>query len=347
MRERGRRDLLVLALALMTATAACSGSGGTSAGQGRPATGSPLVPAALPAPRVTLAEAEKELAGLLSAQEVLSRATPRQDADDRNMLELTDDGQAALAQVALNGPAGVAPPHYTWGRPQVLVPRVQRAPFWFAAIVNRTDPAGEVRPAVLTLIKYAGERWTLSSASLLEPGARIPEVAKDAEGYATALDYEDTSVEISPRLMAPLHATSAEEGTEGFTAGLIEAGPHTTGYADEIAANRLDYKKEDCLGYDSIFAASNYPVYALRTAGGGALVTYSLVRTTTVTSKVEPCAEIVVPPDAKRLVKERRASKELRTVELQQYVSTVPAKNSRRPAKIIGYLGGITKVYVS
>ncbi|MDP9862706.1 MULTISPECIES: hypothetical protein [Streptosporangium] len=346
MRERGRRDLLVLALSLVTATAACSGSGGAAPGQSPRGTGVTSAPAALPAPRVTLAEAEKALAGILGAEGVLSRATPRQEADARNMAEQTRDGQEALALAALNSSRG-APPHYTWGRPQLLVPRVQRSPFWFAAIVSRVDAAGSTRPAVLTLIKYGGERWYLSSASLLEPGVRAPEIAKDAEGYATALGYEDTSVEISPRLMAPLHATSAEEGTAGFTAGLIEQGPHTTGYADEISTKRLDYKKDDCLGYDSIFAASNYPVHALRTADGGAMVTYSLIRTTTLTSKVEPCAEIVVPPSARGLISERRASKELRTVETQQYVSTVPAKNSGRPAKIIGYLGGITKAFVS
>lgn len=234
-------------------------------------------------------------------------------------------------------------PRHTWGRPELLVPRVQRTPFWFAAIVDRTDASGGVRPAVLTLTKYGEREWYLSSTSLLDPGTRVPEIAIDAEGYATALTDDDPTTAISPRLMAPLHATSAEEGAAGFAAGLIEKGPHTTGYAEEIADERPKYRG-DCLGYDSIFGASNYPVHALRTADGGAMVTYSLIRTTTVTSKIQPCAEIRVPRNAERLASATGARKELRTVETQQYVSIVPAKNSRGPARVIGYLGGVTKV---
>ncbi|WP_433252478.1 hypothetical protein ACQPYK_07890 [Streptosporangium sp. CA-135522] len=339
-RGRGRRDLLALALTLLAATTACSGSGGAPATRTPSATGSSATPAALAAPEVTLVEAGRALAGVLGADRVLSLASPRQDADDRNRARQFRDGQKAL-----NDAAG-APARYTWGRPQLLVPREQRGPFWFAAIVDREDETGDVRPAVLTLIEEGG-RWSISSVSLLEPGMRAPEIAKDAQGYAVALDYEDPTVAISPRLMAPLHATSAEEGTAGFTAGLIEKGPHTTGYADEIATKRLFYKEKQCTGYDSIFAASGFPVQALRTADGGAMVMYSLTRTTTVTSKVEPCGEIRVPPEARGLTKETSVTKELRTVEVQQYVSVVPARNSRKSARIIGYLGGLTKVFVS
>ncbi|MFJ2032411.1 hypothetical protein [Streptosporangium sp. NPDC087985] len=347
MRGRGRRSLLVLVLSLVTMTSACSGSGGGATRQAAPVTGSSPAPVALSEPPVTLAEARKALAGILGAEEVLSRAAPHQDADVRNILEQTRDGQQALALAALNGPAD-ALPHYTWGRPQLLVPRTQSSPFWFGAIVNRRNGKGDTRTAVLTLIKYGEERWYLSSASLLEAGAQAPEIAKDPQGYATALGSEDTTIAISPRLMAPLHATSAEEGTGGFTAGLIAKGSRTTGYADEIAANRMDYRAKECLDYDSIFAASSEPVHALRTTDGGAMVIYSLIRTTTLTTKIQPCATvIVVPPEIRRLAGASYAQKELRTVEMQQYVSTVPPGNSHQPARIIGYLGGTTRVSVS
>lgn len=347
-REHGRPGVLALALALITATAACSGSGGARPERSPSAGG--VTPAARPAiapspPPVTLTEAAKALAGVVGADGVLGAATPHLDADRKLMLEQTRDGQEALSMAAFNGSAE-ALPHYTWGTPRLLVPRNQRGPLWFAAVVDREESSGRVRTAVLTLVRQGGEDWRVSSTSLLDEGVRPPEVAMDAEGYATALGEEDTTVAISPRLMAPLHATSAEE-EGGIAAKLIEEGPHTTGFANEITERRKA-EKNDCLGYDSIFAASDYPVHALRTADGGALVLYSLIRTTTRTIKITPCgSDAQVPPEAWKLTKERLILKELRMVETQLYVSTVPARNSGRPAKVIGYLGGLTKVTVS
>lgn len=343
MRGRGRRCLL--ALLLLAGTTGCSGQGGAGPRRSPSASGASPTPAALTDPPVTLAEAGRALAGLLAAEKTLAGADPHLDADRRNLLEQTRDAQEALTVAAFNGSPDAFPRH-TWGTPHLLVPRKQRPPFWFAAIADREDASGGTRTAVLTLTRYGEHKWYLSSTSLLEPGARVPEIAEDRDGYATALDDDDATTAISPRLMAPLHATSAEEGTAGFAAGLIEKGPHTTGYAEEIASRRPKYKT-DCLGYDSIFGASNYPVHALRTADGGAMVTYALIRTTTVTSKIEPCAEIRVPPNAERLASQPGARKELRTVETHQYVSVVPAKNNRRPATVIGYSGGVTKVFAN
>ncbi|WP_440067389.1 hypothetical protein [Streptosporangium sp. OZ121] len=352
-REHGRRGALALALVLITvtaATAACSGSGdapperSSPAGGVTPATSAASVPSP---PPVTLAEAEKALAGVVGADGVLGAAVPHLEADRRLMREQTRDGQRALTSAAFDGSAKALPP-YTWGPSRLLVPRDQRGPLWFAAVVDRKEPSGRVRTAVLTLMRDDGEDWQVSSTSLLDEGVRPPVVATDAEGYATALGEEDATLAISPRLMAPLHATSAEEGERGFAAGLIEAGPHTTGFADEITRRRADGKADDCLSYDSIFAASDYPVHALRTADGGALVLYSLIRTTTRTIKITPCgSDIQIPPEARKLTKERFIPKELRTVETQLYVSTVPAKGSGRSAKVIGYLGGLTKVTVA
>jgi hypothetical protein len=346
-RGHGRRGLLALVLILMIGVAACGGGGASP--KPTPSAGSPtptVAPPPSPAPQVTLTEAGKALAGIISADGVLGAATPHLDADRRNILGQTRDGQTALTMAAFDSSSGPLP-RYTWGKPDLLVPRVQVGSPWFAAIVSREDTTGQVRSAVLTVIRQGTDDWRLSSTSLLDAGTRAPAITKDADGYVTALGEEDRTVEISPRLMVPLHATSAEEGAQGFAAGLIEKGPHTTGYANEIA-KKLEAAKGDCLGYDSIFAASDYPVHALRTADGGALVIYSLIRTTTQTIKLWPCgSDFMIPPNLAKMISDDFVRKELRTVETQLYVSTVPAKNSGRPAKVIGYLGGVTKVTVS
>ncbi|GAT65233.1 lipoprotein [Planomonospora sphaerica] len=349
MRGHGRRGLLALTVAVAVASAAaCSGSGDAAPSPSASAGGTAPAPTPSVRPQVTLEEAGRALRDLLSADEVLGAAAPHLLADRHHLLKQARDGHLALTQAAYDSAEaeGGDPPRYTWGEPRLLVPRLARGPVWFAAVADRRDAAGRARPAVLTVVRQGADDWQVSSLSLLDDA--LPEIALDSEGYATALAEDDMTVAISPRLMAPLHATTAEEGAAGFSAGLIAEGPHTTAHATEIAAARTAEKRDGCLGYDSIFAAAGYPVHALRTGDGGALVMYSLVRTTTRTIKVDPCAPyIAVPRQARGLTTEPYARKELRTVETQQYVSVVPAKESGEPARVVGYLGGITKVFVS
>ncbi|GAA3117716.1 lipoprotein [Planomonospora alba] len=352
MRAQGRRRLLALALpltaALVAASAACSTSGDAAPGPTASTRGASPAPASSARPQVTLEEAGRALKEILAVDEVLGSADPQVLADRNHLLKQARDGHLALVQAAYDSAEaeGAELPRHTWGEPRLLVPRVQRGALWFAALVDRTDSSGQARPVVLTVVRQGAGDWQVSSLSLLDDP--LPEVALDDEGYATALAEDDTTVQISPRLMAPLHATTAEEGTAGFAAGLIAEGPHTTAHAAEIAAARTAEKRDDCLGYDSIFAAAGYPVHALRTADGGALVMYSLIRTTTRTVKVDPCAPYIeIPRQARGLTSEPYAREELRTVETQQYVSVVPAKNSGGLARVIGYRGGITKVNVS
>ncbi|GGS79596.1 hypothetical protein GCM10010156_42910 [Planobispora rosea] len=348
MRGHGRRGLLALALAvaaLAAGPAACTAAGDAAPGPSPTAGGATPSPA--PArPLVTMAEAGRALKEILSADGVLGAAAPRLPADQNNLLRQSRDGHLALAQAAFESAenTGEAPPRHTWGEPRLLVPRLEGGAAWFAAVVDRRDASGGTYPVILTLSRQGEDDWQISSLSRLEE--ELPQIALDADGYATALGDDDPAVQISPRLMAPLHATTAEEGAAGFAAGLIADGPHTSAHASEIVTERLKEKKK-CVGYDSIFAAANYPVRALRTADGGALIAYSLIRTTTRVVK-DRCAPFVrVPEEALGLASAPYALAELRVVETHQYVSTVPAKDSSRTARIVGYTGGITRVIIT
>ncbi|MBG0828120.1 hypothetical protein HS041_10100 [Planomonospora sp. ID67723] len=346
MRGHGRRGLLAFALALTTVAAgaaACSSGGDPAAGRSPSAGGPASAPAPPARPLVTLAEAAGALKDILSADGILGSAVPRLPADRNHLLRQAADGHLALTQAALRSSEIMRedPPRYTWGEPRLLVPRLEQGPGWFAAVVDRREEGGESRPVMLTVTRQGEDDWRISSLSLLD--SAIPGIAQDAEGYATALGGDDPGVQISPRLMAPLHATTAEEGSAGFAAGLIAEGPHTTAHATEITATRAE-EKDSCLGYGSIFAAAGYPVHALRTSDGGALIAYSLIRTTTWTAKVYPCAELIAKLPEQERLPDSSPLKEVRTVETQQYVSTVPPKTSRELARVIGYAGGITKV---
>jgi hypothetical protein len=334
-RAYGRRE--VLALALAVGAAACSGQGTPSGGAEAMATAASSTPAA-PSPKVTIEDAEQALARFLATDDVIRAA-----GDERLATELARDAQLPLT-VAHYRSSEMSPPRYTWGDARLLVPRLDRAPYWFTAVVERRAGKGAARTAVLTLTRPDEDgHWQLAFSSLLYPDATVPDAALDADGYATALDAGDESVEISPRLMAPLHATIAEEGSQGFTAGLITPGTHTSGYAAEIESNRHRAKLAG-YNYDSIFSATDFPVYTLRAADGGAIIQYSMARTTTLTSKTADKELIPVPEEARWAIGVPVVHRELRVQETQQYVSVTPPAKSGAATTVIAYDGAITRV---
>jgi hypothetical protein len=341
-----------LALVLLSGTAvACSNASPAQPSASPVAATSSAPPSPSPSagtPAVTLKEAGRALDAFLATDDVV-----RAGMAERWTIQLTRDGQRPIT-IAQFHSTGMKPPRYTWGHRRLLVPRQeasQRTPQWFAATVERRDSAGHTRTAVLTFIRQNTDaRWQTSFESLLYPGERLPAVKVDAEGYATALDSRDQSVAITPNLMGPLHATVAEEGSKGFASGLIAPGPQTTGYFAEIGTRRETAREEDCMNYDSIFAAAaDYPVLALRTDGGGALVLYTLIRTST-WSPVLNCGygrPLAIPKEARWDLDDPVVRRERRILETQQYVSLVPPKTSIAPAQVIGYDGLVTKASTS
>ncbi|MCC5579814.1 hypothetical protein IMZ11_29725 [Microtetraspora sp. AC03309] len=334
-----------LALALVAGTAACSGAAPTPSRSPVAATsGVSPSPSRLPAkPAVTLAEARDALDTYLATDDVV-----RAGRAQRWVLQLSRDGQRPIT-IAQFHSSGRKPPRYTWGERTLLVPRLgpKASRQWFAATVERRDSSGEVRVAVLTFVRQnSASAWQNSFESLLYTGEKAPEVSVDADGYATSLDSRDQTVAISPNLMGPLHATIAEEGKDGFASGLIAPGPQTTGYATEIRKRREKARQADCMNYDSLFAAAvDYPVFALRTKGGGGLILYTLLRTST-WSPVLSCGygrPLAIPKDARWDLGNPLVRRDRRIVETQQYASAVPPKSSTAPAHVIGYDGLVTK----
>jgi hypothetical protein len=341
-----RRAVGTLAV-LLAAVAGCSadgaGRGGASPTPGGATATAEATEHAADEPAVTLREAARELETLLAADDVA-----RASGEVRLALELARDGQHAITP-AIYRSAGLTPPRYVWGRPRLLVPRLSDYPHWFAALVERREadnPRARPRTAVLVLMRDAEHApWRLAFSALLDEDREPPSVALDDEGYATALATRDESIKISPHLIGAVHATIAEEGTVAFAKGLFAPGPYTTGYYTEITESRRLAKERDCMNYDSIFAATTYPVYALRREDGGALVFYSLNRTTT-WHPVLKCGEgrrLEIPEGARWLLSDPSIVAQRQIVETQHYVSVVPPKNAAAPAEVIAYDGMITK----
>ncbi|MEV4059246.1 hypothetical protein [Nonomuraea dietziae] len=327
MRAYGRRRMLALAAGLLAAATACSGSGEPSSSPVAAATAAAAPTTPSVAPGVSLSEAANAFSEYVVTDDMLRVAGDRRFARDLHRDGRTDLVTAEFAST------GDRPARYTWGTPTFLVPRLRPdEPLWFSVVVPRDN-----RTAVLTFAK--GTDWRLSALALLLPAQRLPEVKLDAAGYAEVVGSEDKGVQISPRYIAPLHATIAERGPAGIAAGLIAAGPYTTETAAEIADNRTAAKK-DGFTYDSIFSAADYPVYALRTVDGGALVQYSLLRTTSMNSVISVSPFLPVPPEGRWALTREQYRDNIKIFETQQYVATVPPASA---ATVIAYDGAITK----
>lgn len=332
MRVHGRRKALALAAVLLAGASGCTGSAG-----GPPSAPSATAPSASPTasvlaePEVTLEEAAEVFATFAATDPVL-----RASGDLRLAMEYVRDAEARLTAVAYLSSAG-RPPRHTWGPPTLYVPRFPQgtASPWFSALADRD---GE--PTLLTFAK--NDDWRLSSATrLLGPGG-LPEIALDAEGYATAVADDDRSITIRPQLIGPLHATVAETGTDGAAAGLIADGPYTTDVAEQITAAREKAKKNG-FAYDSIFQAGDYPLYALRTADGGAVIQYALSRLTTTTTKTAEDDYIPVPESARWSISAPVLRRNLRLTEIHTYVIAVPPSSAPAAAEVVGHAGALVK----
>ena len=269
---------------------------------------------------MTLAEAAKAFAEYVATDDMLRAG---QDGSYWPS-QLVRDGQSELTAVEYRFNAD-HPPRRAWGTPKFLVPRLRVGdPLWFSAAVVRDG-----RTAIATFAK--GTDWRLSSLSLLEKDARLPKIELDADGYATSVPPDDKKIMISPKFMAPLHATVAERGSNGIAVGLIAPGPYTTEIAKRIALDRAHWKGTGYSSYDSILSAGDYPVYALRATDGSALIQYSLTRTTTVTTKSDKDV-LPVPAEARWFFDNATVPRMYRIVELRQYATVVPPAGATGPA---------------
>ncbi|SDH74911.1 hypothetical protein [Nonomuraea jiangxiensis] len=341
MRAYGRRKALALAVGVLAAVTACSGDGRPAATKSAMAT-SPTPSPTLTSPAVTRSEAAQVFDEITLTDDALRARSG--DAAVRTALEgrlrLAKDqligGQAQLTEAAYLS-TGYAPHRYRWGAPTLFVPRFpqeEKAP-WFSALAPRDG-----HPTLLTFAK--SDRWRLSSAAELQPGQELPQIELDAEGYATPVASDDKTITISPQFMGPVHASVAETGSAGVTGGLLAAGPNTTEVAEQIAAFR-EKAKADGFSYDSIFSADNFPVYALRTANGGALIQYSLSRSTTTTTKTAEDDFIPVPDEARWAISDRVVRRSLKLTETHQFATAVPPLTAPAAAVVIAHDGALTR----
>lgn len=333
---------VAVAVLLLPYTAACS-----SEASRRPAV--PVAAASTPTPeRLTPESAAQAFTSYVTNDDVA-----RISGDERLALSWASDGQAQLIAAEFRKAAftGDPVPRYRYGTPAFHVPRLTSYPQWFVSVVDRTDlaPGGEpgrTRLAMLAFIrKSAGDRWRLSLSTL--PGKKddLPTVTVDGEGYATALATFEDGLLIQPRGVPSIQSTLAEDGPASVASKVMRNGPNTSGLY--VAGRQAERKaKEDGLAYGTVYRATQFPIFSLRTDDGGALVLYALTRDT-VTYVKRPEDGRPIPREAAHLLDTIVLKNQLSTIETLQFAAIDPPKpkaGKKQPkADVIAKDGAVTK----
>ncbi len=168
-----------------------------------------------------------------------------------------------------------------YGHPTLYVPKLTTYPQWFMATVpERAAPGDPVRTALLVFDRPDAETtWALSGSVLLNPGAPALKVAVDGSGYATALATSDGALKLRPDVVGAMHAAVADDGPSSAATSVVQAGPQTAGLYQSNAAIARQAAAQNTT-YSWELEGTSYPVFALRTAGGGALVLYTMTLAT-------------------------------------------------------------------
>ena len=249
---------------------------------------------------------------------------------------------------------------YTYGPPDIYRPEPAGYPRFFLADTMLTLSGGARGPGVRTwagpdgaavpvdgraLMVFeqasAAAAWQLASLSQFPSGLALPRLATDGSGYVPRVPLTATTLLAQPGVTGPLQAALVDDGPASAAVTAVAAGPLTTGlyqgareHAEGLAAPRGDI-------YQWNLEGTPFPVFALRTASGGALVLYAMylnsrVAVPDVINKETPIRAglpIQVPPSFLPLLpKDRTAPR--KSLEAQQLLSFAAVDPPAGPARV-------------
>jgi hypothetical protein len=327
----------LLTAGALTAVLATAGCGGDPA---------PEQPAA-PAPQGSSAAAPEVVSGKPLITEAEVAALVSRITDDINKANAAQDPKLldkyeVEASRATDGPSlathsgGPIKP-FTYEPQGSRVPSDTSGAKWFVA--DTQTPDGDNWPLIMTA---DGPGWKLAHAVPLQ--VTLPESKKDAAGNAEVVAADDPGRTLiaSPADVAKAHAASI--ASEGAPSGLF-AGDTATGEAvrkdDVLAVIKFTSGSRKVPGKNLEVAAKvePYPVRALRTADGGALVAYT---TRTDFSGELPGAKPAVKVSFLRLGRPGVGKLTLST--LHMWWVLVPAKGAGETVTVLGGTNQLVKL---
>ena len=300
------------------------------------------------------------LSVVTGAQQSLVAATLKSHA----VSSTSGDASAYSSTLTLHPALG----QYAYSPPTFYLPEPSGYPRFFLADVTRTllfkghsDATGATTsvggaqlpvdgPALMIFEQSAAARpWQLASVAQLASGTTLPRLATDKNGHVPQVPLSSAGLLAQPYATGPLQAAVVDDGPASAAAKAVAAGPLTTGLYQaardryEEAADRVLAGLQVPAGdvYQWSMEGTPYPAFALRTAGGGALVLYAMYLNSTVAvpgyfddaSPVQPGAPIEIPLDLLPLLPSGQPSPRVR-LEAQSLFSFAAVDPPATPAKI-------------
>ena len=189
-------------------------------------------------------------------------------------------------------------PTYQYGQPVFYVPALTTWSEWFMVAVPRTAETGAqagITANTILLFEKRGPNlpWTVDGSVVLDQP--LPAIARDQAGYAIALSTADSHLLLPPDVVGASQAAVVDNGTAAPSIAVVGDGPLTTGWYRAQAARGRSAAAQD-LVYQWLLEGTDYALFSLQTADGGALVMYGMyLNTTTSHPGLAAGAPILVP----------------------------------------------------
>lgn len=191
-------------------------------------------------------------------------------------------------------------PTYRYGQPVFYVPALTTWSEWFMVAVPRTAETGTQAGATAnTLLLFEkrgpGLPWTVDGSVVLDQP--LPAIARDQAGYAIALSTADSHLLLPPDVVGASQAAVVDNGRTAPSIAVVADGPLTTGWYQAQAAQGRSAAGQG-LVYQWLLEGSDFALFSLQTADGGALVMYGMyLNTTTEHPGLAAGAPIPVPAE--------------------------------------------------
>jgi hypothetical protein len=224
---------------------------------------------------LTIAEAESAYQSYVSASDAAAA-----QGDKAQGLAVVGDAQWSIVneQYTALAAARTAVPRYRYGQPVFYVPALTTWSEWFMVAVPRTATSGAAAGTTASTIllfekRGPGQPWTVDGSVVLNQP--LPAIALDKNGYATALSTADSDLLLPPDVVGPSQAAVVDQGPTAASAAVVADGPLTTGWYQAQNAQAQSAAARG-LQYQWLLEGSDFALFSLKTADGGALVMYGM-----------------------------------------------------------------------
>ncbi|MFC4057157.1 hypothetical protein ACFOWE_02560 [Planomonospora corallina] len=219
-------------------------------------------------------------------------------------------------------------PSGLWPRPEIWVPRdSQGSTDWFVAVSHQE---GVARISIVLASTTAGWRATAFTADTRPVPAELPELATDAEGYATSLPEDASGLAATPRQVARAHLASLES-TEPDAR--FADGPWTSEAALFWRQERAQLERA---GWRlSLTYRQEGPVRSLMTSDGGALIWYA-ARSTDLRTARRAGALVTLKGAAAVRTGSKAFAHSASVTYGRMYVAYVPPAGSDEQVRVLG-----------